>query len=381
MKLIINASNLYGSGGLQVAYSFIHECRKFAWHEYHVFLCPKLTDQIEIQQFPSNFIFYHSPVIPAPFGKARQEMLKLSRLEREISPDIVFTVFGPTYWTPRATHLMGYAMPHFIYTDSPFFQIISWKENVIWKLRGFIKMWYVKRNTRYFHVETDDVRQRLAAKLKIPVTNIFTVGNTHNASYDAFNPENAHASILPDMNGTFNLVCISGSFEHKNLDILNRVIPELKHLGVDDVRFILTIEPEKMGLLFSAEAREWIVNTGPVPVDVCPVLYHRSDAVFLPTLLECFSANYPEAMKMERPLVTSGMGFARTICGDAALYFDPVDPEDIAEKIKRLRDDALLREALVDNGRRVLAKLNTAESRAQQYLHLCEQLANQNKQL
>lgn len=379
MKLIINGSNLYGSGGLQVAYSFIHECLKFPQHEYFVMLCPKLTDQLDKKQFPANFHFYHSLVIPAPFGSARQEMQRLSRLEREIDPDMVFTVFGPTYWTPRAPHLMGYAMPHFIYTDSPFYQVISLKENVIWKLRGLIKMWYLKRNARYFHVETEDVRQRLAAKLNIPVTRIYTVGNTYNAAYNAFNPDLADASIMPDMSGTFNLVCISGSFEHKNLDILNRVIPELKRLGVDDVRFILTIEPEKMELLFSAEAREWIVNTGPVPVDVCPVLYHRSDAVFLPTLLECFSANYPEAMKMERPLVTSGLSFARTICGDAALYFDPVDPVDIAAKIKLLRNDALLRETLVDNGRKVLATLNTAESRAQQYLQLCEQLSNQNK--
>lgn len=376
MKLIVNASNLYGSGGMQVAYSFIHECRKFSGNEYHVFLCPKLTDQIDKQQFPANFYFYHSPVIPAPFGKARKEMKRLSKLERNINPDVVFTVFGPTYWTPRAPHLMGYAMPHFIYTDSPFYQVISLKENIIWKLRGLVKMWYLKRNAGFFHVETDDVRQRLAAKLKVPVADIFTVGNTYNAAYDAFNPDDEQANILPDLTGTFNLVCISGSFEHKNLDVLNRVIPELKRMGVDDVRFILTIEPEKMKLLFSAEAREWILNTGPVPVELCPALYHRSDAVFLPTLLECFSANYPEAMKMEKPLVTSGLSFATSICGDAALYFDPVKPADIASKIKLLRNDAELRKSLVENGKKVLVTFNTAESRAQKYLQLCEQLSD-----
>jgi len=374
MKLIINASNLYGSGGMQVAYSFIHECRKFPQHEYHVFLCPKLTVQIDEKIFQPNFHFYHSSLIPAPFGKARKEMLRLSRLEMEISPDVVFTVFGPTYWTPRAPHLMGFAMPHFVYTDSPFYQVISLKENIIWKLRGIVKMWYCKHNSRFYHVETEDVRQRLASKLKVPIENIFTVGNTYNAAYESFNPEAADLSILPDMIGTFNLVCISGSFEHKNLDVLNRVIPELKRIGVHDVRFVLTIEHEKTELLFNDEAREWIYNTGPVPVDVCPVLYYKADAVFLPTLLECFSANYPEAMKMERPLVTSGMSFAKTICGDAALYFDPVNPVDIAAKIKMLRYDSGLRSTLVERGRKVLRTLNTAESRAHQYLDLCESL-------
>jgi glycosyltransferase involved in cell wall biosynthesis len=224
------------------------------------------------------------------------------------------------------------------------------------------------------------VRQRLAAKIKVPVEHIFTVGNTYNAAYDAFKPDEADSSILPDLSGTFNLVCISGSFEHKNLDVLNRVIPELKRIGVDNVRFILTIEDEKMEHLFSAQAREKIFNTGPVSVADCPILYHKADAVFLPTLLECFSANYPEAMKMERPLVTSGMSFAKTICANAALYFDPVDPVDIASKIKLLMDNSLLRKELVENGKKVLATLNTAEIRAQKYLELCEYISNQYNQ-
>lgn len=375
MRLIVNASNLYGSGGMQVAYSFIHECRKFLQHDYHVFLCPKLSDQITTEQFPENFHFYHSAIIPAPFGKARKEMKRLSKLEEEIKPDVVFTVFGPTYWTPKAPHLMGYAMPHFIYTDSPFYKVISLKENIIWKLRGLVKMIYVKSNASYYHVETDDVKQRLASKLNISEKNIFTVGNTYNAAYDNFNPEQADSSILRDSPNTFNLVCISGYFEHKNLDVLNRVIPELKRMGENDVRFILTIENDQLMHLFTDEAREWIINTGPVPVDVCPVLYHKADAVFLPTLLECFSANYPEAMKMERPLVTSGLSFARSICGKAALYFDPLNPVEIASRIKELKDDENLRSELVQKGKEVLATFQTAESRAKRYLELCEEIS------
>lgn len=375
MRLIINASNLYGSGGLQVAYSFIHECRKFLQHEYHVLLCPKLTKEINTKQFPENFSFYHTPIIPAPFGKARKELIRLVKLEAEICPDVVFTVFGPTYWTPQAPHLMGYAMPHYIYTDSPFYKIISLKENLTWKLRGLVKMWYLKQNADYYHVETEDVRLRLAAKLNVPASSIFTVGNTYNASYDSFSPEKADAYILPNISGYFSFACISGSFEHKNLDVLNKVIPELKLMGVSGVRFILTIEEDKLMKLFTPEAREWIVNTGPVPVDLCPILYYKADAVFLPTLLECFSANYPEAMKMERPLLTSGLSFARSICGHAALYFDPVNPVDIALKIKQLIVNPELRNQLVENGKKVLETFFTAESRARRYLELCEKIS------
>ena len=61
MKLIINTSNLHGGGGTQVGFSFIHECIKFPENEYSVFLCPQLSNEIDLKKFPSNFDFYNFP--------------------------------------------------------------------------------------------------------------------------------------------------------------------------------------------------------------------------------------------------------------------------------------------------------------------------------
>lgn len=38
----------------------------------------------------------------------------------------------------------------------------------------------------------------------------------------------------------------------------------------------------------------------------------------MPSLLECFTATYPEAMRMERPIVTTDLAFAQGLCGEAA---------------------------------------------------------------
>jgi hypothetical protein len=42
----MNTSSLYTGGGVQVALSFINECIDFTDHEFHVFLCDTLTEQI-----------------------------------------------------------------------------------------------------------------------------------------------------------------------------------------------------------------------------------------------------------------------------------------------------------------------------------------------
>lgn len=55
--------------------------------------------------------------------------------------------------------------------------------------------------------------------------------------------------------------------------------------------------------------------------------------MFLPTLLECFSASYPEAGFMKVPIFTSDLSFAKTICGEGAFYFNPMDCKNIASVI------------------------------------------------
>lgn len=47
-------------------------------------------------------------------------------------------------------------------------------------------------------------------------------------------------------------------------------------------------------------------------------------------------------MKMEKPIITSDLGFARSICQDAALYFKPRDARSAVEQIERLLDNPVL---------------------------------------
>jgi glycosyltransferase involved in cell wall biosynthesis len=57
--------------------------------------------------------------------------------------------------------------------------------------------------------------------------------------------------------------------------------------------------------------------------------------MLLPSVLESFSANYPEAMISGVPIITTDLPFAQEIFGRAALYFKPLNSADAAEKILR----------------------------------------------
>ena len=374
MRLIINTSNLNKGGGIQVALSFISECIKFTRNEYHVFLCENLTDQINPELYPSNFHFYIIPVLPSIKMKGLKTIKKLEKLEKQINPQCVFSIFGPTYWTPKSPHLMGYAIPHFIYPDSPFFSIISKKEKFKWILYKMLKRIFLKKNSKYYHVETNDIRQRLSKFLTCPLNNIFTVSNTYSSIYNSFKINST--KILPEKVGDeFRFVCVSAYYFHKNLDILNDVIPLLKEKGFINVKFILTINENVFQTIFTNVAKTQIINNGPISINDCPQLYSECDAMFLPTLIECFSANYPEAMKMQKPILTSDLSFAHDVCGDAAIYFRPLDKEDIVDSILLLINDKSLQLELIRKGNEELKKFNTASERAAKYLSICKQIS------
>lgn len=96
--------------------------------------------------------------------------------------------------------------------------------------------------------------------------------------------------------------------------------------------------------------------------------------MFLPTLLECFSASYAEAMVMKKPILTSDLGFAHTVCNDAAIYFNPDDANDVADKIIYLMNSPEKQSDLITKGLAQLKQFGSAEDRAREVLKACKQL-------
>ena len=374
MKLIINASGTKATGVTQVTVSFIRECIKFTENYYYVFMSQTLASQLDISDFPSNFIFYVFDYKPFFNLKGIRSWLRLIKLEKEIKPDCVFSVFGPSIWSPNSPHFMGYAYPYYVYPESPFFKVIPFKKRFIILLHKIFHKFFLQRNGSHYVCETEDVSARLPNYIKCNPENVYTVTNTYNDYFESYTP--ANSNFLPERKDKeFRFVTLSSFATHKNLTILNKVIPILKQrIKNYDVRFVLTVDEKLFNERMSAETRAQIYNLGRIKVYECPQVYFESDAMFLPTLMECFSASYAEAMKMGKPIITSKLPFATTVCNDAAIYFDPLNPEDIAEKMIELIEQKELQNKLVKNGYLRLKAFDSPSSRAEKYLSLCQKI-------
>ena len=87
-----------------------------------------------------------------------------------------------------------------------------------------------------------------------------------------------------------------------------------------------------------------------LPFADLPAVYAGADVFCYPSIFEGFGIPILESMCIGTPVVTStGSCFAET-GGDAALYADPMRPEQIGAQIKRVLTDAALRQTMITKG-------------------------------
>ena len=87
-----------------------------------------------------------------------------------------------------------------------------------------------------------------------------------------------------------------------------------------------------------------------VPDEDLPFIYNLSEALVFPSLFEGFGFPPLEAMACGTPVVLSKASCLPEIAGDAALYFDPVSVDEMADAISSILESKTLREELKNKG-------------------------------
>lgn len=366
---MINTAHQRFGGAVQVALSFINECRNFNDNEYIVILGTGLSQLVDVSKFPQNFKFEIYDFGTINFKKVFVINKVLQRVERKYSPDVIISTTGPSYFHSRAPQIMGFNLGLYLYSDSPYVKEITGLKRIKFLLKKRIHYYFFRRDAVAFVTQTNDVNLRVRKELGFE--EVFTVTNNASSYYNS--PDSFPRKLVRTTKLTYRFLTISAFYPHKNLELIKDVAKILRERGRSEFEFVLTIKTEDFERVFKDQNH--IVNIGPIPPVECPSLYRECDAMFLPTLVECFSASYPEAMIMDKPIITSDLGFAHSICGEAALYFRPKDAEAAADQIVRLLDDKQLEKELIKQGHEELKKFDSPQERANKYLKLCSTVA------
>jgi glycosyltransferase involved in cell wall biosynthesis len=113
----------------------------------------------------------------------------------------------------------------------------------------------------------------------------------------------------------------ANAWPHKNHERLFEAVALLRR-DHRDLRLVLTGE--------HADAPDFVDARGRVSQDELVELYRRASALVFPSLYEGFGQPVLEALACACPVACSDLPPLREVADDAAVYFDPLEPESIA---------------------------------------------------
>ena len=357
MKLMIDASLQSVGGGVQVAVNFINNILNshFA-DELLIVVSPQVDKQIN-SSLKNNVNYY-------VFDNARGFLkfwqgIQLSKLEKKFKPDLVFIVFGPSYWKPKAKSIQGFAIPHIVY---PQISDLLYKDRPIDKillnLLLKIKKNQILNNYDCMVVETETFKRLVSEKIGFDKNNIYVIENSFNKKFN----KDLILNNKVKKSDCLNFFVPSSYYPHKNLEVLIDVACILKNKYNIYLKFNFLIKSDSVewsrfiDIAKSKDVLSYLNTYGPVNNDEMTRLYGENNFVILPTLAEVSTAVYPESFISKKLVFTSDLDFAKELCGDGAIYFDPLDSSDIALKIYQVINDAELQNKMIDYGSLQLSK-------------------------
>ena len=157
------------------------------------------------------------------------------------------------------------------------------------------------------------------------------------------------------------LFYVGGSRVHKNLSGLlkgfiisiDKIPAQIKLIISGDIQYLNT-EDEKMVNDINKSGQK-IIFTGFISNGTLSEIFKNADAFIFPSLHEGFGIPVLESFYFKKPLLCSNTTSLPEIAGDAAFYFDPSSPEDIAKTIIYFYENRSLWPSLVEKGEQRLS--------------------------
>lgn len=136
--------------------------------------------------------------------------------------------------------------------------------------------------------------------------------------------------------GGIRLLYVGNSTKAKNLEVTARAVSLLR---INDLRveLVATIEPEHTLCRTGS-----VTPLGYLDRGVLAREFAKADVLLMPSLVETVGLPMLEAMARGLPVVAADRSYAHDLCGSAAVYFDPLNEEALANALRVVLADAQL---------------------------------------
>jgi len=356
-------------GAEQMSHELVAEVARLDHRNAYRVLCPRSTYQE--WNFPRGFqcagIFtdshdarcesYQAGVanqLAESVGRAplRTPAMRALRWYRRLDFDVVHSTIGYSCPDVRSfpNLLTVHDLQHVHYPE--FFTPAAWQERETLYRESVAA-------AAHIHCISEFTRQDLHQQYGVPLAKMTTIWNILARTAWLTVAEPRRRAVLGQLgvSGPF-LFFPAHSWPHKNhrrlVEAFALALPELPA----DLQLVLSgrpfeaDHPARVWLREHPELRGRVLHVGYRSSLEMRALYHGARALVFPSLFEGFGMPVAEAIIADCPVVCARTTSLPEIAGDAALYFDPLDPADIARALVRIATDERQRAELSAAGQR-----------------------------
>jgi glycosyltransferase involved in cell wall biosynthesis len=294
-------------------------------NEYFVF-----TNRETLDLVPAQANFHPRPqAVRASFRPARilWEQLVLpfeaAKLDVLFNPGFTAPAFAPCPQVTVFHDLQHKRHPeHFRWFDLPFWRLLLWTS--------------AHRSRRLIAV-SEATRADLLRFYGLPAEKIAVVH--HGVEPEFFSLDRTRTDPF--------VLCVSTLHPHKNLDRLIRAYARQKRDWTLTIAGMRGFFAQQLDSLVHELGVEVSVRlTGWIPRSELLALFARANAFVYPSTFEGFGMPVLEAMAAGLPVACADIAPLREVAGDAALFFDPLSEQAIADALDRVTRDGPLRARL-----------------------------------
>ncbi len=145
---------------------------------------------------------------------------------------------------------------------------------------------------------------------------------------------------------------VGNAHPHKNVEGLIKGFIRLRN-KYKDLQLVLSGSDHYFWQKIKKEFHwEGVIYTGFISDEELVSLYKNAKCFVMPSYEEGFGIPLLEAMACKTPVVSSMSGSLKEVGGEAAVYFDPHNLEDMIKKIEQVLDNDKLRKDLISKGQK-----------------------------
>jgi glycosyltransferase involved in cell wall biosynthesis len=330
-------------------------------HDWIVLVSPEVAKQIDIRSRSITLLYVSDG--DGPLKRIWRRQVTLRRLLKALRADALYSSANfAMFWCPVRQVLL---VRNAIYFDDRYLTLCLSRHSRRRKAEYRFRRWLIHAGIAHADVVMTPTEALMleVRRLAPPRPRAILVANPYGVDSPEESGAQAPGTKAGGQTGIVRLLYVSLYADYKNLRTLLQALPIMND-GPEGEAFHLTTtadpnprrqpgaqhEPEGTSgrredreLLQWPEIRNRVRFTGPLSPEDALDLYEHCDIFVFPSFCESFGHPLAEAMARGLPIVAAGTPVNREMCQEAAVYFDPLDPNDLARQVRQVASDEGLR--------------------------------------